>query len=284
MSAIARKRIGLLHPGAMGASVGAAAKLNGAEVLWASEGRSPESRRRAEEQGFVDAASLSSLSERSDAIVSLCPPDAAEAVADATLSAGFRGLYVDANAISPMRARRIAAKCAAAGAEFVDGSVIGPPAWKPGTRLWLSGERAAEVASWFADGPLVAESLGAEAGRASALKMCYAALSKGESALLAAILAVAEARGVRGVLERQWEEDEAGFSATAARRVSRSAAKAWRYFGEMEEIADTFSDAGLPWEFHSGAADVYRRLGLFKNQVDAPLEAILRELLEGGVE
>ena len=117
---------------------------SGYAVWWASEGRSDESRARAEQHHLNDAADLASLCARCEGIVSVCPPHAAEATADAVLAAGFRGTYIDANAIAPQRARRIGAKMDAAGATFVDGGIIGGPAWKPGaTWLYLSGDAAA---------------------------------------------------------------------------------------------------------------------------------------------
>jgi 3-hydroxyisobutyrate dehydrogenase-like beta-hydroxyacid dehydrogenase len=127
--------VGILHPGAMGVSVAATLKHSGNNVWWASAGRSKESMARAEQQGLIDAGTLAALCGFCEVIVSVCPPDAAEATADAVLQAGFRhgGLYLDANAISPGRAQRIGQKLGAAGITFVDGGIIGGPAWKPGT-------------------------------------------------------------------------------------------------------------------------------------------------------
>ena len=109
------------------------------------------------------------------------------------------------------------------------------------------------------------KSLGIEIGKASALKMCYAAYSKGTTALLAAILATAESLGVREELYQQWELDDKGFSEQVNRRVIRVTAKAWRFEGEMKEIAETFHEASLPDEFHHAAAEIYRRMSIFKD-------------------
>src|SRR5690349_11377749 len=199
------QRIGFLHPGDMGISIAASAQNAGNEVYWASEGRSPETQARAAKYGLRDAHTLAQLCAECAIVVSVCPPHAAEQVAQQVLAAGFGGLYLDANAIAPQRAERIGADMAAAGVSFVDGGIIGGPAWTPGsTWLYLAGPQADQIAACFAAGPLETQVLGAEIGRASALKMCFAAYTKGTTALLCAILATAEELGVRGDLEQHW--------------------------------------------------------------------------------
>src|ERR1700704_5047899 len=107
--------LGILHPGEMGASIGAAAAAAGNEVYWAAEGRSAASRARAGRAGLREAGRLADVARTCTVIVSVCPPEAAEALLTAVLAAGFQGLYVDLNAIAPQRARRMAEACAAAG-------------------------------------------------------------------------------------------------------------------------------------------------------------------------
>ncbi len=270
--------LGLLHPGAMGISLAAAAQQSGHTVYWASQGRSAETRERAEKFALVDAGTLAELCSTCAVIVSVCPPEAAEAVAGAVLASGFTGLYVEANAIAPRRAVALSQALEAAGAGFVDGSLIGGPAWTPGaTTLYLAGRRAAQAAACFAAGPLATRIIGDEPGKASALKMCYAAYTKGTTALLGAILAAAEQLGVRPELDQQWAEDDPDFARDTAQRVRRSALKAWRFAGEMDEIAATFRAAGLPGEFHEAAGVLYRRLAGFRGAAPA-LEAVLAAL------
>ena len=275
------RTIGILHPGAMGISLAASAKDTGHRVLWASEGRSQATHDRAAGQNLEGTGSLSGLCEAADTIVCICPPAAAETVAADVLAQGFTGLYIDANAISPDRTRRIATAVAAAGARFVDGSVIGGPAWEPGrTWLYLAGTDAAEVAACFAGGPLETHILGPEIGRAAALKMSFAAYTKGTSALLSAILAMAEANGVREALEHQWSRNGSDFATQTEDRVRRVTAKAWRFAGELDEIAATFEEAGLPDGFAAAAAEVYRRTAHFKDTpTPPPLADILQSLL-----
>ena len=263
--------IGLLHPGEMGATVGAAARLNEVPVVWASDGRGPQTHGRAEAAGLTDVGSLPAVVEHSHIILSVCPPHAATELARAVAAQRFSGVYVDANAVSPATSRDVRQIVEAAGARFVDGGIIGPPALKPGTtRLYLSGAEAARVAACFRHGPLEACVLDGPPGAASALKMTYAAYTKGSAALLIAIRTLAMHEGVDAALLREWELSQAGLPDRSAGAVRANARKAWRFSGEMEEIADTFAAAGLPDGFHRAAAEVYRRMSGYKDAASPP--------------
>jgi 3-hydroxyisobutyrate dehydrogenase-like beta-hydroxyacid dehydrogenase len=273
-------RIGILHPGEMGISIAASAKNSGCEVYWTSEGRSASTRERAAKFELHEARTLAELCRQCPIVVSVCPPHAAETLAHEVLRAGFHGLFVEANAIAPERTIQIGNTLTRADIHFVDGGIIGLPAWKShSTCLYLSGARADEVAACFSAGPLDTKVLGTEIGKASALKMCYAANTKGTVALLAAILATAETLGVREALFDQWRTEDPAFPDKVLRRIQANTPKAWRFVGEMGEISGTFSAAGAPGEFHAGAADIYERLAEFKNVEAAPtLEEILHAL------
>jgi 3-hydroxyisobutyrate dehydrogenase-like beta-hydroxyacid dehydrogenase len=277
------KKVGILHPGQMGVSVAATVKNSGNEVYWVSEGRSGATRDRAEAQGLVEISTLRNLCGICEVIISVCPPHAAEDIARSVVACGYDGIYLDANAISPKRVTRMADLFRENRVEFVDGSIIGGPAWQPGrTWLFLSGTRSEGVAPLFSAGPLECECIGPEVGRASALKMCFAAYTKGSTALLGAILAAAEGMGVRGGLEKQWSRDGSDFAAQTLERVRRVTAKAWRFEGEMAEIADTFENANIPGGFHRAAQEIYHRLAHFKDHTELPpLEVVLQALLEG---
>jgi hypothetical protein len=168
------------------------------------------------------------------------------------------------------------------GIRFVDGGIVGQPAWKAGaTCLHLSGEGAGDVAASLEGGPLATNVLGDTIGSASALKMCFAANTKGTTAMFAAILGTAERLGVRRALEAQWEAFHPGLAKQATDRLRSVARKAWRFAGEMEEISRTFRDAGMPGEFHQGAHEIYRRLSGYKDVQDPPeLDAVVARLLE----
>jgi 3-hydroxyisobutyrate dehydrogenase-like beta-hydroxyacid dehydrogenase len=275
-------KLGIIHPGNMGISVAASAQRSGCRVYWASEGRSVQTRERAERFDLHNAGTLADLCHTCTVLVSVCPPHAAEDVADQVLHHGFAGLYLDANAISPQRAERIGQRMAAAGVSFVDGGIVGGPAWEPGnTWLYLTGPDADQAAACFSAGPLETTVIGQEPGIASALKMCYAAWTKGSTALLCAIVATAETLGVWEALETQWERDWPGFAEETTGRVQRVTAKAWRFAGEMEEIAATLEDAGLPGGFHAAAAELYRRIAPFKDAASTPpLEEVLDALVQ----
>jgi 3-hydroxyisobutyrate dehydrogenase-like beta-hydroxyacid dehydrogenase len=145
------------------------------------------------------------------------------------------------------------------GARLVDGGIIGPPTTtRNRTWLYLAGERAASVAPYFSSGPIEVEVLAGGIGRASALKMCFAAYSKGSIALAYAVLAAAERLDVLDDLKRQWGRSGPSLP-ELEREISRAVPKAWRFVAEMREIAATFESAGLPPEFHQAAAEIFRR-------------------------
>jgi 3-hydroxyisobutyrate dehydrogenase-like beta-hydroxyacid dehydrogenase len=249
--------VGLLHPGEMGSAVGSVLRGRGHRVVWASEGRSTETRKRAEEAGLEDAGSVEELVRRSDVILSVCPPSAALEVAGAV--AGFGGVFVDANAIAPGTAREVEAVIAAGGGDCVDGGIVGAPPREAGsTRLYLSGADAAEAAELFAGSILEARVVSDEVGDASAVKMAYAAWTKGTAAMLLAIRELAFRQGVEEALLAEWDLSQPELRDRFARAARSAEAKGWRWVGEMEEIADAFEAAGLPGGFHRAAAEVYR--------------------------
>jgi 3-hydroxyisobutyrate dehydrogenase-like beta-hydroxyacid dehydrogenase len=225
--------VGLLHPGEMGAAVGA--RIEG-EVVWASEGRGAETDARA--AAFRDAGTLEALLREADVILSICPPHAALEVARAC--AGFDGIYIDANAISPAHAEEIAA----VHQRFVDGGIVGGP---DAPTLYLSGDEAERVAALFTLETRVVRN-------ASAVKMAYAAWSKGTAAMLLAIRDVARHYGV----EDDWRRAAPELAERLPRAEASAAKKGWRWAGEMDEIADTFAAAGQPDGFHRAAAEVFR--------------------------
>ena len=272
--------VGLLHPGEMGSEVGAAARAGGARVAWVSEGRGRETRERARAARLDDAGTLAALVARSELILSVCPPHAAMDVARAVAAHRFAGIYVDANAVAPATAREIASVVEAGGANFVDGGIVGPPPRRPGTtRLYLAGRAAARVATLFAASPLEAIALDAPPGGASALKMAYASWTKGTNALLLAIRALALAEGVDQALLAEWERSQPSLPAQSEAAVGRNASKAWRFVGEMKEIAMTFAGAGLPDGFSRAAAEIYRRMARYKDTPAPPSVAEVAEML-----
>jgi 3-hydroxyisobutyrate dehydrogenase-like beta-hydroxyacid dehydrogenase len=238
----------------MGSAVGATLAAHGERVIWASARRSAATTERARNAGLEDAGSIDELARRSDVIISVCPPHAALDVAESTK--GFAGIYVDANAVSPGTVKGIEElfeRC-------VDGGIIGPPPIERGTtRLYLSGRYARDVADLFDGTTLEARVVSPNVGAASAVKMAFAGWTKGSSALLLAIRALAQSEGIEETLLEEWRTSlpQLEEQSIAAGRSARK--KGWRWIGEMEEIAQTFAAAGLPEGFHGAAAEIYRR-------------------------
>jgi 3-hydroxyisobutyrate dehydrogenase-like beta-hydroxyacid dehydrogenase len=263
--------IGILHPGDMGVTIGTAARANGLRVLWVSEDRSAQTRRRAEGAELEDVKTLPALVAASDVIVSVCPPHSALELARAVAAQGFSGIYVDANAVSPGTAGEIGQVVKQGGATFVDGGIIGPPARARGTtRLYLSGEQAGRIARLFELGPLEAIAMEGGAGAASALKMAYAAYTKGTAALLVAIRALAIRAGVDQALLAEWARSQPDLGTRSERAAAETARKAWRFAGEMAEIAATFDDAGLPDGFCLASGKIYDSLAGYKDAPGTP--------------
>jgi 3-hydroxyisobutyrate dehydrogenase-like beta-hydroxyacid dehydrogenase len=231
-------RVGLLFPGEMGAAVGAAVR---GEVLWASDGRSEATRRRA--AAFTDAGSVEELVEASEVVLSICPPAIAEELAEEVFGYGFDGIFVEANAISPARMRRIAKL----GPRVVDGSIIAAK----GTNIYLAGASAKDVAELFEGGEVRAIDLGAAVGAASALKMAFGGWNKIGIALAAQAHAIAGAYGVDEWLEVEGVPED---------RLQRVADRAWRWAPEMEEIAETCVEVGFSDAIPRAAAEFYRRV------------------------
>ena len=252
---MAERTVGLLHPGDMGAAVGAALRSGGARVLWASAGRSEETARRAAAAGLEDAGSVDTLAAGSDVILSICPPHAALEVARSV--GDFAGTYVDANAISPASARAVAGTVA----RCVDGGIIGPPPLQAGTtRVYLSGPEAPPIVELFAGTAVDARIVSDEIGAASAVKMAYAAWTKGTAALLLAVRSLARVEDVEATLLEEWDLSLPELRARSLSAAESAATKGWRWIAEMEEIAATFAAAGLPDGFHLAAADVFRAI------------------------
>jgi 3-hydroxyisobutyrate dehydrogenase-like beta-hydroxyacid dehydrogenase len=250
--------IGLLNPGEMGAAVGQRLTTSGHTVLWASEGRSPETAERAATAGLTDARSPRQVADQARVILSICPPHAALDVAWAVH--GFTGLYLDANAIAPGTAREVAQLITGNGGSYVDGGIIGPPPVSAGTtRLYLSGGQAAEIQDLFQGTGLDPLIVPGSATAASAVKMAYAAWTKGTAALLLCARALARAEGVEESLLAEWALSQPQLAAQSERAAKSGAAKGWRWIGEMEEIAQSMAAAGLPDGFHQAAAEIYRR-------------------------
>ena len=256
--------IAILMPGDMGSGVGAALSGAGHEVVTCLTGRSDASRALAAKAGMQDVQSLVKLVERADIILSILPPSAAVSlardIATAMGEAGKTPVYVDCNAISPATAREAGGLISAAGAVFIDAGIIGlAPGKGGGPRFYVSGEDVSAMQSLDGEGFEVI-SLGQEVGRASAMKMVYAALTKGTWTLQTAVMLAAEKLGLTEELTAEFAFSQKPALDAMRARIPRLPADSERWIGEMEEIAATFADAGVTSGFHTGAADIFRVL------------------------
>ena len=260
-----RPTVGIVSPGDMGHAVGRVLREHGLRVITALDGRSERTRTLAAEAGIEDVGGFAELAAAADMVLSILVP--AEAVAVAKQMAHALParptplLYVDCNAIAPATVRQIEGIITAVGGRFADGSIIGPPPRKPGaTRFYASGPHAADFArlNQFGLHVLVIDG---PAGQASALKMCYAAVTKGFTALCTELLTAAEALGVAGPLADEFRLSQTATLEQMNRSLPGMPPKARRWVGEMEEIAQTFAAVGLTQQILAGAADMYRLVG-----------------------
>lgn len=270
--------IAILMPGDMGAAVGAALRRHGHEVVTCLAGRSARTRALAERAGLRDLGSLEAVVGAAEMVLSILPPAAAlaqaEAVARAMRAAGRTPVYVDCNAISPMTMRRVAEAVAAAGAPVIDCGIIGrAPTETRQPRFHVSGPDTAPMEALDGHGIRVIP-LGPEIGRASALKMVYAGLTKGTWTLHTALLMAAEAMGLLDEALAEYADSQPQALALMRQRVPELPADAGRWVGEMEEIAATMRAAGVPAGFHEAAAEVFRILA------ETPFAAETRETLD----
>ncbi|MFM2125244.1 MAG: hypothetical protein RL328_1695 [Acidobacteriota bacterium] len=262
----------------MGVSIALSAKDAGCEVYWASEGRRTQSKTRAEAAGLLDAGTVPRLCELCPVIVSVCPPAFAWDVARQVIATGFQGAFADINALNPEEKLAMAREMAERDIRYADGGIIGLPSRTPGeTTVFLSGPAAVDVAACFAGGAIAAQVLGPEPGRASALKILFAAYNKGMIALHTELYAAAERYGVMAELQGQFVHRGLSLEKIEL-QITRAAPKAWRWEAEMHEIAAALEKVGLPGDFHRGAAEIYRRLAGMKDLSRPPLAEVLEEL------
>lgn len=246
--------VAVLHPGEMGTGVGAALVRNGHDVGWLPIGRSKATQARAATAALRELDGLVDV----EVVISVCPPAAALHVARSVV--GFRGVFVDANAISPDTAASVAQAVTTAGATYVDGALIGsPPSETRAVHLALSGEAADKIAGLFTGTTVRTSVLPTGPYAASTLKMTFAAWTKISRALLLAVDDAARELGVAQALHAEWAESLPGLAAQLDDAQRAAEKKAWRWEAEMREIAKTFTAAGQPSAFGVAAAAVFAK-------------------------
>jgi 3-hydroxyisobutyrate dehydrogenase-like beta-hydroxyacid dehydrogenase len=257
--------IAIMSPGDMGHAVAAVLRQGGLRVISQLDGRSQRTQALAERAGIEAVADDAALVRAAEIILAIVAPAAAVALAEriarAIAASGARPLYVDCNAVAPQTARRIAAIVEGAGAGFVDAGIIGPPPRQgaSSTRFYASGPDAAAFARLGEFG-LDVRVVGDQPGQASALKMCYAALTKGTTALMTQLSIAAARLGVSEALRAEFAQSQPAMLERMQRVVPEMVPKAHRWVGEMAEIANTFEACGLTPRTFQGAAELYARV------------------------
>jgi 3-hydroxyisobutyrate dehydrogenase-like beta-hydroxyacid dehydrogenase len=242
----------------MGSGLGWSLREGGESVVTTLQGRSTRTGTLVRQAGVDLLADLDAVVRAADVLLVVVPPESALAAATAIAGAlgrtGARPLVSDLNAIAPSTMEQIAA---IVGVDTVDGSISGaPPNVRPDARIYLSGPRADQVAglAWRHVTPVV---VGDRIGTASAVKMCTASVYKGLSGLITQALRAAKHYGVADHVLADLSE---GGGYRPARQVTMAATKAWRFVGEMQQIAQAQQAAGLPAELFEAMATVFADL------------------------
>jgi 3-hydroxyisobutyrate dehydrogenase-like beta-hydroxyacid dehydrogenase len=255
------QHIGIVSPGDMGQAVAQRLQAAGHTVHTALEGRSARTRALAAEAGLHDCGTMQGVVAACDVLLSILNPaaaiDNAKAAAAAIKAGGKRCLFVDCNAVAPQTAQEIDAIISGAGGECIDAGIIGPPPrGKAGMRMYVSGARAALLEPLSCEG-IEVRVMGERIGDASAIKMCYAAYTKGAVALGVEMLMAARRLGVDAALDRELQESAADNRQWVLSRTTVMPPKAYRWVPEMLEIAKTFEGVKLTPRILLGAADMY---------------------------
>ncbi|MEC9293349.1 MAG: DUF1932 domain-containing protein [Chloroflexota bacterium] len=255
--------VGVMSPGDLGSGVGGVLAHNGLRVITSLQGRSEASSNRAAEQGIVDVGSLDDLVTASDLILSILVPSEAlafaESVGESIVRTGSQVAFADCNAVSPSTGIKIGEIVTDAGGTFIDAGIIGgSPRTGATPRFYASGEYAMILAELDGKG-IAVPVMNGPVGHASAIKMFYAALTKGTAALYSATLMSAEKFGLLGELLGELQDTQTE-TLQAMNSVNSISTKAFRWIGEMHEIAETFASVGLPSEIHTGAAKTFQMI------------------------
>ncbi len=269
--------IGITSPGDMGQGVAMCIKALGFDVCMASDGRSPRTRGLGEKAGLTDCHSLEKLVQTCDMVLSVLDPGAAvtnaRAVAAACKATGRKIVFVDCNAVAPQTMNEINDIMTAVGCTVVDAGIIGPPPRNSAKqRFYVSGPNA-NLMNRINCPQINVRVAGEKIGDASAVKMCYAALTKGSIALGTELLIAARKLGVDQTLEAEFKGSQAELHESVLTRSAGMAFKAYRWVPEMNEIAKTFEGVGMTPRILQGAADLYAQIATTPQGKESPEEA-----------
>ena len=253
----------VIAPGMMGSAVAARLTASGVQVRTLLAGRTAATVARAQAAGMIDATHAQ-LAE-ADFILSIVPPGQAlalaESLAPALHATNRKPIYVDCNAVSPGTVMRIEQTVRETGAIFVDGGIIGPPPDPDSskTRIYLSGPDAAKVTLLQQYGLSTPVQPG-PVGAASAMKMSYAGITKGFTALGATMMLAATRAGTADALVAEMQVSQPALLKWLTSQMPKMHGKAYRWVAEMEEIA-AFVGSDQPGDgLYQSAARLYERI------------------------
>jgi len=257
--------VAILSPGDMGHAVGQLLREHELKVITCLTGRSQRTKDLAELAGIADVPDLNDMVAQSQIILSISVsemvPSICQQVADAIKATNANVLFAECNAISPQLSRQMEPIITEAGGRYIDASIVGgPPLNGSSPRFYASGDNTAEFEG-LANFGLDVRTAGTEVGQASGIKMCYAAMTKGSSALYSELLMAAEMMGLSDFVKAEFQSSQPAVLQRMERGLPGVPAKARRWVSEMEEIKDTFEHLGLTPHLFQGVADMYRMIG-----------------------
>jgi len=256
------RNVGVVSPGDMGQAIAGRLKESGLNVYAALDGRSERTKALAREAGLVDCGSMEKLIATCELVISVINPgealNVARQAAAAMKKTGRKIAFADLNAVSPQTARDADRLVREAGGMFIDGGIIGPPprGEKDQPRIYVSGPDA-YLFEQVSHPNLLVRVLSERVGDASGVKMCYAAMTKGTTALAVELLVAARKLGVEQALEKELRESRNDVFDWQVKNIAVMPPKAYRWVPEMQEIAKTFGELGLTRRIFEGATDIY---------------------------
>lgn len=287
--------VGVVSPGDMGQAIGKRIKESGLAVHTALDGRSERTRTLAREAGINDCGSMEKLVATCELVISVINPgeslNVAREVAAAMKATGRKIAFADLNAVSPQTARDADRMIRDAGGMFIDGGIIGPPprGEKDKPRIYVSGPDA-YLFEQINHPNILVRVMSERIGDASGVKMCYAAMTKGTTALAVELLVAARRLGVEQALEKELRDSRSDVFDWQMKSIPSMPPKAYRWVPEMQEIAKTFGELGMTRRIFEGATDMYELIAATTLGKESPEQArkagrtgldVTREIADG---
>jgi 3-hydroxyisobutyrate dehydrogenase-like beta-hydroxyacid dehydrogenase len=256
------RNVGVVSPGDMGSAIAKRIKESGKNVYTALDGRSERTKALGREAGLSDIGSMDKLVSTCELVVSVINPgeamNVAKDVAAAMKKTGRKIAFADLNAVSPQTTRDLDETIREAGGMYIDGGIIGPPprGEKDKPRIYVSGPDA-YLFEQISHPNLQVRVMSERVGDASGVKMCYAAMTKGTTALAVELLVAARKLGVEQALEKELRDSQSDAFDRHMKSIPGMPPKAYRWVPEMQEIAKTFGELGMTRNIFLGASDIY---------------------------